>query len=96
MTPNWRCGRRLRIDVHTYDEELRLFLQDDGFLDQERWDFENTPPRTTLLLHYHPLVLYRHQVIKQADVVLATFLLGDAFSYEDKRRILDYYDPYHQ
>ncbi len=77
-----------------YDEELRLFLQDDGFLDQERWDFENTPPENyPLLLHYHPLVLYRHQVIKQADVVLATFLLGDAFSYEDKRRILDYYDP---
>ncbi|NLE74557.1 MAG: beta-phosphoglucomutase family hydrolase [Actinobacteria bacterium] len=77
-----------------YDEELRLFLQDDDFLNQERWDFENTPPDNyPLLLHYHPLVLYRHQVIKQADVVLATFLLGDAFSHEDKRRILDYYDP---
>ena len=75
-------------------KEQGLHLQDDGFLDLERWDFENTPPEDyPLLLHYHPLVLYRHQVIKQADVVLATFLLGDLFTAEDKRRILDYYDP---
>jgi len=77
-----------------YDQEQGLHLQDDGFLDLQRWDFENTPPEDyPLLLHYHPLVLYRHQVIKQADVVLATFLLGDLFTAEDKRNILDYYDP---
>mgnify|MGYP000849188468 FL=1 len=77
-----------------YDEELRLHLQDDGFLDLEPWDFESTPAEHyPLLLYYHPLVLYRHQVIKQADVVLATFLLGDRFSHEDKRRVLEYYDP---
>ena len=77
-----------------YDQERSLHLQDDSFLDLERWDFENTPPEHyPLLLHYHPLVLYRHQVIKQADVVLATFLLGDRFTDEDKRNILDYYDP---
>ncbi|TFG91437.1 MAG: glycoside hydrolase family 65 protein, partial [Myxococcales bacterium] len=46
-----------------------------------------------LLLHYHPLVIYRHQVIKQADMVLAAFLLGEHFSVEEKRRIFDYYDP---
>lgn len=77
-----------------YDQERSLYLQDDGFLDLESWDFENTPPENyPLLLHYHPLVLYRHQVVKQADVVLATFLLGDLFTHEDKRRVLDYYDP---
>lgn len=77
-----------------YDEDRGLYLQDDGFLDLERWDFENTPPENyPLLLHYHPLVLYRHQVIKQADVVLAAFLLGERFSEADKRRLLDYYDP---
>lgn len=77
-----------------YDQELGLHLQDDGFLDLNRWDFDNTPPENyPLLLHYHPLVLYRHQVIKQADVVLAAFLLGDQFTPEDKRKILDYYDP---
>lgn len=77
-----------------YDQKQGLHLQDDGFLDLEPWDFGNTPPEHyPLLLHYHPLVLYRHQVIKQADVVLATFLLGDLFTHEEKRRILDYYDP---
>jgi hypothetical protein len=38
-------------------------------------------------------VIYRHQVIKQADVVLAMVLLGDEFSLEQKRRNFDYYDP---
>jgi alpha,alpha-trehalose phosphorylase len=44
-------------------------------------------------MHYHPLVIYRHQVIKQADVVLATVLLPDRFTPEERRRIFEYYDP---
>jgi alpha,alpha-trehalose phosphorylase len=77
-----------------YDEEAAVHLQDDGFLDREPWDFAGTPPEHyPLLLHYHPLVIYRHQVIKQADLVLATFLLGEHFTPEEKRRIFDYYDP---
>ncbi|MEY2957483.1 MAG: hypothetical protein RLZZ01_51, partial [Actinomycetota bacterium] len=46
-----------------------------------------------LLLNFHPLVIYRHQVLKQADVVLAMFLRGEHFSIEEKRRNFDYYDP---
>ena len=46
-----------------------------------------------MLLHYHPLVIYRHQVLKQADVVLAMVLRGDEFSLDQKRRNFDYYDP---
>jgi len=38
-------------------------------------------------------VIYRHQVIKQADVVLAMFLLGDEFTPEEKKRNYDFYDP---
>jgi alpha,alpha-trehalose phosphorylase len=38
-------------------------------------------------------VIYRYQVIKQADIVLAMFLLGDEFSAEQKRRNFEYYDP---
>ena len=49
----------------------------------------NTPTeKFPLLLHYHPLVIYRYQVIKQADIVLAMFLLGNEFSAEQKRREL--------
>jgi len=77
-----------------YDEALGIHPQDDSFLDKEPWDFANTPKdKYPLLLHYHPLVIYRHRVIKQADVVLALFLLGDEFSLEEKRRNFDYYDP---
>ncbi len=67
-----------------YGAALRIIPQDDGFLERERWDFRNTPPdRYPLLLFYHPLDIYRKQVIKQADVVLAMFLLGDTFSVEE-------------
>jgi alpha,alpha-trehalose phosphorylase len=76
------------------DEETGIHLQDDTFLDQARWDFAHTPSdRYPLLLHYHPLVIYRHQVIKQADVVLATVLLPDRFTPDERRRIFEYYDP---
>jgi alpha,alpha-trehalose phosphorylase len=77
-----------------YDEQLGIYPQDDSFLDREPWDFRNTPSdKYPLLLFYHPLDIYRKQVIKQADVVLAMFLLGDAFSPEAKQRNFAFYDP---
>jgi alpha,alpha-trehalose phosphorylase len=77
-----------------YDEERGIYPQDDSFLDREPWDFQNTPSdRYPLLLFYHPLDIYRKQVIKQADVLLAMFLLGDAFSTEAKQRNFAFYDP---
>jgi len=77
-----------------YDEKLNVIPQDDSFLDREPWDFRNTPPdHYPLLLFYHPLNIYRKQVIKQADVVLAMFLLGNAFSPEAKKRNFEFYDP---
>ena len=77
-----------------YDEKLKIIPQDDSFLDREPWDFRNTPrEHYPLLLFYHPLNIYRKQVIKQADVVLAMFLLGNAFSVEAKKRNFEFYDP---
>jgi alpha,alpha-trehalose phosphorylase len=77
-----------------YDEQLQIIPQDDSFLDGEPWDFRNTPSdHYPLLLFYHPLNIYRKQVIKQADVVLAMFLLGNMFSAEAKRRNFEFYDP---
>jgi alpha,alpha-trehalose phosphorylase len=76
-----------------YDERTKINPQDDDFLDREVWDLKATPKsKFPLLLHYHPLVIYRHQVIKQADLILAMFLLGDEFSIEQKKRNFDYYD----
>jgi alpha,alpha-trehalose phosphorylase len=77
-----------------YDEKLKIIPQDDDFLDREPWDFRNTQSdHYPLLLFYHPLNIYRRQVIKQADVVLAMFLLGNAFSPEAKQRNFEFYDP---
>ena len=77
-----------------YDKEKGIHPQDDEFLKKEVWDFENTPLENyPLLLNYHPLVIYRFQVIKQADIVMAMFLLGHEFSKEQKKRNFDYYDP---
>lgn len=76
-----------------FDEASGLYMQDDSFFQKAPWDFDNTPDdHYPLLLHYHPLVIYRHQVCKQADLVLALFLLGNRFSLEDKRRNYDYYE----
>ncbi|HZK05479.1 MAG TPA: glycosyl hydrolase family 65 protein [Actinomycetaceae bacterium] len=77
-----------------YDETLRVHPQDEHFLERELWDVPATPAaKRPLLLHYHPLVIYRFQVLKQADVVLALFLQGDQFTLEEKRNNFDYYDP---
>lgn len=76
-----------------WNETLGLYPQDDAFLDKQVWDFEGTPAdHYPLLLHYHPLVIYRHQVLKQSDTVLALYLLGSQFSAADKRANFDYYD----
>jgi alpha,alpha-trehalose phosphorylase len=76
-----------------YDDDLGIHEQDDSFLSKKVWDFANTPKENyPLLLHYHPLVIYRHQVCKQADVVLALLLLSKEFSLDDKRRDFDFYE----
>jgi alpha,alpha-trehalose phosphorylase len=77
-----------------YDDQLGINPQDAAFLDLEPWDFAATPQQSyPLLLHYHPLVIYRHQVLKQADVVLAMFLRGTDLPDDLKRRNFDFYDP---
>ena len=77
-----------------FDDGLCIHPQDDFFLDREVWDLSQTPRELRpLLLHYHPLVIYRFQVLKQADVVLALFLQGDRFTLEEKRADFEYYDP---
>lgn len=77
-----------------FEATTGIYPQDDTFLDRQPWDFKNTPAdRYPLLLFYHPLNIYRHQVIKQADVVLAMFLLGHEFSLSAKKRNFEFYDP---
>ena len=76
-----------------YDAALGIHEQDDSFLSKKPWDFAATPAQNyPLLLNYHPLVIYRHQVCKQADVVLALLLLSEQFTPDDKKRDFDYYE----
>ncbi|MGH8026744.1 MAG: glycosyl hydrolase family 65 protein, partial [Pseudoxanthomonas sp.] len=87
-----------------YDAALGIFEQDDEFLDKPRWPFplkaENgnaslhaaTGEHRPLLLDYHPLTLYRHQICKQADVVMALVLAGEEIELARKRRSFDYYE----
>ena len=88
----WReCAKGMAIP---WDEKVGIHPQDSRFLDREMWDLSNTPASVRpLLLHHHPLVIYRLQVLKQADVVLALFLQGEEFSHEEKKADFDYYDP---
>lgn len=77
-----------------YDDELCVHAQDDSFMQKERWDFDGTSlERYPLLLHFHPLVIYRHQVLKQPDLVLANFLQSNRFTRIEKMRDYDFYNP---
>ena len=77
-----------------YDEHMGIHPQDQHFLEREVWDLEGTPvSKLPLLLHYHPLVIYRLQVLKQTDVVLAMLLQGEHFTLAEKRANFEYYDP---
>ncbi|HPT94539.1 MAG TPA: glycosyl hydrolase family 65 protein [Microbacteriaceae bacterium] len=77
-----------------YSEAFGIHPQDALFLEREVWDLAATPPeQRPLLLHFHPLVIYRFQVLKQADVVLALFLQGNHFTPEEKLANFEYYDP---
>jgi len=77
-----------------FSPALGIHPQDEVFLEREMWDLENTPPeQRPLLLHFHPLVIYRYQVLKQADVVLALYLQGNHFTDEEKLADFEYYDP---
>ena len=76
-----------------YDESLRIHQQADGYTEHEVWDFEETKPdQYPLLLHFPYFDLYRKQVVKQADLVLAMFLCGDAFDDDQKARNFAYYE----
>ena len=76
------------------DAQLNIFPQDDDFLNKPRLpithhgEHEHRP----LLLQMHPLTIYRHQVCKQADVLQAFVLAGDAIDQATKRRNFDYYE----
>jgi alpha,alpha-trehalose phosphorylase len=76
-----------------YDESQAVHLQADGFTQHDVWDFDATPPEHYPLLRNYPYFdLYRKQVVKQADLVMALFVAGEAFTAEEKARDVAYYE----
>ena len=77
-----------------YNAELGVHEQHAGFTRFQRWDFAATgPDRYPLMLHYPYFDLYRKQVVKQADLVLAMYLCGSWFDEEHIARNFAYYEP---
>ncbi|HEV7536944.1 MAG TPA: glycosyl hydrolase family 65 protein, partial [Acidimicrobiia bacterium] len=76
-----------------YDAELAIHPQAELFTTHQVWDFEHTPPEQyPLFLHFPYFDLYRRQVVKQADLVLAMQLRDDAFTADQKARNFAYYE----
>ncbi|GAB2833580.1 glycosyl hydrolase family 65 protein [Actinoallomurus bryophytorum] len=90
-TASWRDAA---ADMYIpFDERLQVHPQSEGFTDHAPWDFESTEAdQYPLLLHFPYFDIYRKQVVKQADLVLAMHLLGEAFTPEQKARNFAYYE----
>ncbi|MGY1582262.1 glycoside hydrolase family 65 protein [Streptomyces sp. MN13] len=77
-----------------YNHELGVHEQHAGFTRYQRWDFAATrPDQYPLLLHFPYFDLYRKQVVKQADLVLAMYTCGSHFDDEQIARNFAYYEP---
>jgi alpha,alpha-trehalose phosphorylase len=89
---SWRdAARSMYIP---YDEVLGVHPQAEGFTRHQVWDFAGTSAdQYPLLLHFPYFDLYRKQVVKQADLVLAMHMCGSQFTAEQKARNFDYYEP---
>jgi alpha,alpha-trehalose phosphorylase len=89
-----KAWRKAAANVYiARDTDLRIHKQASQFTDHERWDFAATgADQYPLFLHFPYFDLYRKQVIKQADLVLAMHLRGDAFTVEEKTRNFAYYE----
>lgn len=76
-----------------YDERLGINPQDDTFLKKAVWEIGSIPEENfPLLLHYHPLYIYRYQICKQADTVLAHYLFDEGLDIEVVQRSFEYYE----
>jgi alpha,alpha-trehalose phosphorylase len=77
-----------------YNQELGVHEQNAGFTRYQRWDFAATrPDQYPLMLHFPYFDIYRKQVVKQADLVLAMYKCSPYFDDEHKARNFAYYEP---
>ncbi len=74
-----------------FDARLNIDAQDERFLARPRLPVADASAGP-LLLNLHPLTLYRHQISKQADLVLAMVFAGTEMPRDRYRRNLAYYE----
>jgi alpha,alpha-trehalose phosphorylase len=88
---SWRdAAARMTIP---YNELLEVHEQAERFTSHELWDFDSCEGRHyPLLLNFPYFDLYRKQVVKQADLVLALYECGHAFTDSEKGRDFEYYE----
>ncbi|GHB46800.1 glycosyl hydrolase [Streptomyces viridiviolaceus] len=93
---NWRDAAEA---VHVpYNAEVGVHEQNAGSTRYQRWDFAGTrADQYPLMLHFPYFDLYRKQVVKQADLVLAMYTCGSYFDAtcdeEQIARNFAYYEP---
>jgi alpha,alpha-trehalose phosphorylase len=76
-----------------FDEQIGVHQQSEGFTELEPWSFESTrPDQYPLMLHFPYFELYRKQVVKQPDLVLAMAIFNQQFTAEQRARNFDYYE----
>jgi alpha,alpha-trehalose phosphorylase len=88
---SWREAAEKMLTL--YDERLNVTPQAEAFTEHAVWNFADTQDQYPLFLHFPYFDLYRKQVVKQADLVLAMHLRGDAFTPEQKALNFAYYEP---
>ncbi len=88
-------GAAADVVAMPFDELRNVHQQDLGFTDREVWNFERTAANDAypLLLHSPYFDIYRKQVIKQGDLIMAMHWCGDSFTAEEKARAFAYYEP---
>lgn len=77
-----------------YNKKCKIYMQDDNFMYKDPINIDDIPKnKIPLLGNLHPLNLWRFQLCKQADIVLATFICSDFFKKKEIEKIFDYYEP---
>jgi alpha,alpha-trehalose phosphorylase len=85
--------RALADAIHVpYDAVRGVHPSNEGFTTYREWDFEAKRDGYPVEEHFHYAKIYRRQVVKQADLVLALWWCSEAFTPEQTARDLDYYE----
>lgn len=79
---------------YPYDEELGVFLQQDGFLDKELIPVRELDPKhLPLNQNWSWDRILRSCYIKQADVLQGLYFLSEQYDLDTKKRNFDFYEP---